>query len=68
MSRCPGRHAKINTKYEGRHIKPGQPGAAALIGTALWLRRRRPAAAPDGEPRTSGSALHRRDPPGHPQR
>jgi len=34
MSRCPGRHAKINTKYEGRHSKPGQPGAAAFIGTA----------------------------------
>jgi hypothetical protein len=30
--------------------------AAALIGTAFWLRRRRPAAAPDGEPRTSESA------------
>jgi len=28
--------------------------AAALAGTALWLRRRRPAATPDGEPRTSG--------------
>jgi hypothetical protein len=30
--------------------------AAALIGTAFWLRRRRPAA-----------AFRRRDPPGHPQ-
>jgi len=30
--------------------------AAALAGTGLWLRRRKPAAAPDGEPRTSGSA------------
>jgi hypothetical protein len=30
--------------------------AAALAGAAFWLRRRRPAAAPDGEPRTSGSA------------
>jgi len=30
--------------------------AAALAGTALWLRRRKPAAAPDREPRTSGSA------------
>jgi hypothetical protein len=30
--------------------------AAALIGTAFWLRRRRPAAVPDGEPRTSESA------------
>ena len=30
--------------------------AAALIGAVFWLRRRRPAAAPDGEPRTSGSA------------
>ena len=34
MSRCPGRHAKINSRYEGRHIKPGTPGAAAFIGTA----------------------------------
>jgi hypothetical protein len=30
--------------------------AAALISTAFWLRRRRPAAAPDGEPRASESA------------
>lgn len=30
--------------------------AAALAGTALWLRRRRPAAAPDSGPRTSESA------------
>jgi hypothetical protein len=30
--------------------------AVALIGAAFWLRRRRPAAAPDGEPRTSESA------------
>ena len=30
--------------------------AAALAGAAFWLRRRKPAAAPDGEPRTSGSA------------
>jgi hypothetical protein len=30
--------------------------AAALAGAAFWLHRRRPAAAPDGEPRTSGSA------------
>jgi hypothetical protein len=30
--------------------------AAALAGTALWLRRRRPAGAHDREPRTSGSA------------
>jgi hypothetical protein len=30
--------------------------AVALIGTAFWLRRRRPAAAPDGEPGTSESA------------
>jgi hypothetical protein len=30
--------------------------AAALAGAAFWLRRHRPAAAPDGEPRTSGSA------------
>ena len=34
MSRCPGRHAKITSRYEGRHIKPGAPGPAALIGTA----------------------------------
>ena len=30
--------------------------AAALVGAAFWLRRRRPAAAPDGEPKTSESA------------
>jgi hypothetical protein len=30
--------------------------AAVLIGAAFWLRRRRPAATPDGEPRTSGPA------------
>lgn len=30
--------------------------AAALAGTALWLRHRRPAGAPDSQPRTSGSA------------
>jgi hypothetical protein len=30
--------------------------AATLAGTGLWLRRRKPAAVPDGEPRTSGSA------------
>jgi hypothetical protein len=30
--------------------------AAALAGTGLWLRRRKPAAAPDREPRTGGSA------------
>ena len=34
MSRCPGRHAKITSRYEGRHVKPGAPGTAALIGTA----------------------------------
>jgi LysM repeat protein len=34
MSRCPGRHAKITSRYEGRHIKPGAPATAALIGTA----------------------------------
>jgi LysM repeat protein len=34
MSRCRGRHAKINSKYEGRHAKPGAPGPSALIGTA----------------------------------
>jgi len=30
--------------------------AAALAGTALWLRRRKPGAAPDGGPQTSESA------------
>jgi LysM repeat protein len=34
MSRCPGRHAKIASRYEGRHIKPSAPGPAALAGTA----------------------------------
>jgi LysM repeat protein len=34
MSRCPAKHAKITSRYEGRHIKPGTPGSAALIGTA----------------------------------
>jgi LysM repeat protein len=34
MSRCSGRHAKITSRYEGRHIKPGTPGPAALAGTA----------------------------------
>jgi LysM repeat protein len=34
MSRCPGRHAKMTSRYEGRHIKPGAPGTATLIGTA----------------------------------
>jgi LysM repeat protein len=34
MSRCRGRHAKINSKYDGRHAKPGAPGPSALIGTA----------------------------------
>jgi LysM repeat protein len=34
MSRCPGRHAKITSRYEARHVKPGAPGTAALIGTA----------------------------------
>jgi len=34
MSRCPGRHAKITSRYEGRHVKPCAPGPAALIGTA----------------------------------
>jgi LysM repeat protein len=34
MSRCPARHAKVSTsRYEGRHAKPGTPGAG-LIGTA----------------------------------
>ena len=34
MSRCPGRHAKTASRYEGRHIKPGGPGPSALVGTA----------------------------------
>jgi resuscitation-promoting factor RpfC len=34
MSRCPGRHAKISSRYEARHVKPGGPGPAALAGTA----------------------------------
>jgi resuscitation-promoting factor RpfC len=34
MSRCAGRHAKITSRYEGRHIRPGAPGPAALAGTA----------------------------------
>ena len=34
MSRCPGRHAKTASRYEGRHIKPSGPGPAALVGTA----------------------------------
>jgi LysM repeat protein len=34
MSRCPARHAKVTSRYEGRHIKPGTPASAALIGTA----------------------------------
>jgi LysM repeat protein len=34
MSRSPGRHAKIASRYEARHIKPGSPGPSALVGTA----------------------------------
>jgi resuscitation-promoting factor RpfC len=34
MSRCPGRHAKTTSRYEGRHAKPGAPIPAAAIGTA----------------------------------
>jgi LysM repeat protein len=34
MSRCPGRHAKTSSRYEGRHTKPGAPVPAALVGTA----------------------------------
>ena len=37
MSRCPAKHAKITSRYEGRHIKPGAPPSAALIGTAKAL-------------------------------
>jgi LysM domain/Transglycosylase-like domain len=35
MSRRPAaRHAKVVSRYDGRHIKPGTPGPAALVGTA----------------------------------
>jgi LysM repeat protein len=34
MSRCPARHAKTTSRYEGRHAKPGTPVSAALAGTA----------------------------------
>jgi LysM repeat protein len=34
MSRCPGRHAKNTSRYEGRHSKPGTPGPSAVVGTA----------------------------------
>jgi resuscitation-promoting factor RpfC len=34
MSRCPAKHAKTTSRYEGRHARPGTPGSAALIGTA----------------------------------
>jgi LysM repeat protein len=37
MSRCPAKHAKITSRYEGRHSKPGAPASAALIGTAKAL-------------------------------
>src|SRR5216684_2455652 len=35
MSRCSGRHAKTTSGYEARHAKPGMPGPAALVGTAV---------------------------------
>ncbi len=60
------RHAAAARPAAAQQAGAGTPGwiivpaaviaAAALIGTALWLRRRRPAAAPDGEPRTSEPA------------
>ena len=34
MSRCPARHAKTTSRYEGRHARPGTPVSTALIGTA----------------------------------
>jgi len=34
MSRRPGQHAKTTSGYDARHVKPGGPGPAALIGTA----------------------------------
>jgi len=35
MSRCAGRHAKVTSRYSGRHARPAPPGAAAaVIGTA----------------------------------
>jgi LysM repeat protein len=34
MSRCTGRHAKLTSRYEGRHAKPGAPNPGVLIGTA----------------------------------
>jgi LysM repeat protein len=34
MSRCSGRHAKIPSRYEGRHIRPGAPGPGVVVGTA----------------------------------
>ena len=34
MSRRSGEHAKTTAGYEPRHVKPGAPGPAALLGTA----------------------------------
>jgi hypothetical protein len=34
MSRRSGEHAKTTAGYEARHVKPGAPGPAALLGTA----------------------------------
>ena len=60
------RHAAAARPAAAQQAGAGTPGwiiapaaviaAVALIGAALWLRRRRPAAAPDGEPRTSEPA------------
>ena len=59
------RHAAAG-RPAAQHAGAGTPGwiiapaavivAAALAGTAVWLRRRKPAAPPDGGPRTSESA------------
>jgi D-alanyl-D-alanine carboxypeptidase (penicillin-binding protein 5/6) len=60
------RHAAAARPAAAQRAGAGTPGwiiapaaviaAAALIGTTLWLRRRKPAAPPDGGPRTSESA------------
>jgi LysM repeat protein len=34
MSRRSGEHAKTTAGYDARHVKPGAPGPAALLGTA----------------------------------
>jgi hypothetical protein len=62
----PSRHTAAARPAAARQAGAGTPGwiigpaavivAAALAGTALWLRRRRPAAAPGSGPRASESA------------